>query len=383
MTRTFGIGAYDWWKARRAARAGNTPGPVIRDGMPEPGFYEKREIKDGPYYPVAYYVDWETGPDVLCCVTKHGNGDFELLDPVRTWSWCADKDVSEEDFRFYCGYGEDAEPPAGLSEEELRFFRYGHGHWPEMPETAAAPGSNFPADPVEALIAEASGKIENAKRWLKEHPKGAADETQAGYARNLQAMLQRLKATADPLHKTEKQPWLDGGRGVDDKFRFREELTALGTRLEREGWAPFVRAEDARKLREAEAERKRRAEEAEKLRQEQEAARRELEANDPVLAFITPEEPIPEPEPVTVEKTRIGGGFGKRASVSRSYTVRIREPLKVCAYFERDPRLLQLLQKLADETAKKLKENTKIPGTVVVDDLGAIISDGTSKQDAA
>ena len=101
------------------------------------------------------------------------------------------------------------------------------------------------------------------------------------------------------------------------------------------------------------------------------------------MALITPAEPIPEPEPVKVEKTSVGGGFGKRASVSRSYIVRIREPMKVARHFERDPRLLQLLQKLADETAKKLKENTVIPGAVVVDDLNNVVSDGTQAKEAA
>ena len=290
----------------------------------------------------------------------------KLADPIGQWTYAVTHPVTEEAYR----------------------FRVKEGRWPDEPapvdrETLPAHGSNEPADPFAALKALADDKLENARRWLKEHPKGAATEIEANYARNLRQMLSKLKGEAEPMHKAEKAPWLDGGRAVDDKFRFREDLTDLAQKLERLGWMPFVRAEDARKQREAGVERKRRAEEAETLRQKQEAGRKALEAADPALAFITPAETVPDPEPVKVEKTRVGGGFGTRASVSRSYAVRILEPMKVAKHFERDPRLLQLLQKLADETTKKLKENARIPGAVVADDLGNVISNGIETKEAA
>jgi hypothetical protein len=338
---------YDFWRRAIAGEKQN-----VQENAPQCGFYKRRTHRDGPWLPVAFFMK----EGKICCGFQ---GQF--ADPIDQWTYACGHPVTEEAYRAY----------------------FENGHWPDEP-APAAPRSNMPGDPFAALMAEAGDKMENARRWLNEHPEGAATDVEANYARNLQQMLAKLKAEADPMHKAEKAPWLKGGKDVDDRFRFREDLQDLATKLERQGWAPFVRSEDLRKKKEAEKENKRRAEEFANSVLDQVAARRKLFDDDPALAIITPAEPIPEqPEFVKVEKTSVGGGFGKRASVSRSYTVRIKEPMKVARHFERDPRLLQLLQKLADETAKKLKENTNIPGAVVIDDLNNVISDGTQAKEAA
>src|SRR5208337_1768523 len=101
--------AYSWWKAM----LGEGKLPTIHADDPQPGFYRKREVRGGPWFPVAYWVGWDSGK--LHCAVKHGLEEFKFVDPDKTWTRCADNAVGEADFRFYAGYGEGNEPPPGLS----------------------------------------------------------------------------------------------------------------------------------------------------------------------------------------------------------------------------------------------------------------------------
>src|SRR5579864_1295915 len=193
---------YAWW---RAALRGEKQD--VQESYPQCGFYRRRwPNKEGDYYPAAIF--WKDG--TLVCAFR---GD--LVDPIEQWTWLAKKPIDEHIYR----------------------SRIETGKWPDGAQSDEAPKSNMPDDPFERLKGEVDDKMENARRWLKDHPKGATSEIEANYARNLQQMLSKLKTSADPMFKAEKDPWFQGGKAVDDKYRFREDLAALAGQLEKNGWA--------------------------------------------------------------------------------------------------------------------------------------------------
>lgn len=93
------------------------------------------------------------------------------------------------------------------------------GMWPDgtpVEKRDGIGGNSPPEGSVEALLAEAAGHLESAGNLIKA---GAAKtEADADLAANLAKTLTETKSKVIAAHKVEKQPHLDAGRKVDDRF---------------------------------------------------------------------------------------------------------------------------------------------------------------------
>lgn len=237
------MNAYAWWT--KALELAGDCGELSRDqlkslgiseGTPEAGFYRKRKHKDGPFLPVAI---WNTEGGTVCLV----NG--EIADPFLVWSFAARYPITELTYH------------AAVD---------GKG-WPNEP--SAPKDHNLPKsdDPHENLAVEFAGERETAETFLK---KPITTQAQADRAAIWSKRLATIAKKATDLHKVEKQPSLDEGRRVDDRWRdLREGADALSKRLKRH-MDDFLRQQDR-----LEQERRRKArEEAERIRREAEDAAR-------------------------------------------------------------------------------------------------------------
>ena len=203
---------------------------------PQPGFYRKRS-KDGPDVPVAI---WHAGGQLVARAGK------DPAEPDDIWTWCCDWPISEQEWR---DVAEGGKP------------------WPDEPP-APALGHNAPpptGDPLLDLKNEFAAEKETAEAFLK---KPITTQQQADQAAVWSKRLSLIAKKATDLHKVEKQPHLDAGRAVDDRWRdLKEEPDALSKRLKRH-LDDFLR-EQARL--EEERQRKARAE-ADRIRREAEEA---------------------------------------------------------------------------------------------------------------
>ncbi|MCM2294778.1 hypothetical protein NAC44_20845 [Allorhizobium sp. BGMRC 0089] len=219
---------WSWWQN---ALAGNI-GP-IHDGCPEQGYYRTR-FKDKPWEPVAIWL--EDGKWYAM------RGDRQV-DAADIWTWCCRNPISYE------AYTKAIEG----------------GGWDDEPE-APAIGHNLPSDPFEALQVEFASEKEQAEAFLK---KPITTKSDADRAAIWSKRLSTIAKKATDLHKVEKQPHLDAGREVDNKWRdLKEAPDALSKKLKRHLDAYLQ--EEARKERERQAAARA---EAERIQREADAAR--------------------------------------------------------------------------------------------------------------
>jgi predicted flap endonuclease-1-like 5' DNA nuclease len=154
-------------------------------------------------------------------------------------------------------------------------------------------------------------------------------------------------ADADKVFTVEKKPWLDGGKAVDDFFRFRATLKAAAQRA--------VDAINAYQRAQLAAKRKAEAEAAEKARQE---------------ATPFDDEPVAAPTPVVAkEAVRIVTSVGTKASGTLKWKGRVVD-------FAQLPDQYKLVNETALNAAVAgLKaqggkiENAKIPGVEIYEDI--------------
>lgn len=173
----------------------------VSENDPQPGFYRKR-VKSGSDIPVAI---WHTE---MGLVALAGN---DPADPFEIWSWVCSWPISEEVYR---DVAENGKP------------------WPDDPPVAEAKiGHNLPDDPHEALRLEFEAEKELAEKFLAS---AITTQDQADRAAVWSKKIAAIAKKATDLHKVEKQPHLDAGRAVDDKWRpLKDEPAALSTRLKR------------------------------------------------------------------------------------------------------------------------------------------------------
>lgn len=171
--------SYAYWHSALDGQFGS-----VHDGDAQVGFYRRRAHRDGPWLPVAIF---------------HHEGELVALvdnqpaDPGAIWIWVCDKPITEAAYhKAVAGDG-----------------------WGDEPPVAVLP-SNMPTDPMEALKVEFAAEQEIAAELLSK-PVGSKD--QANQIAVLTKRLTGIKGRATDLHKTEKQPHLDAGRSVDEKWR--------------------------------------------------------------------------------------------------------------------------------------------------------------------
>jgi len=222
------VNVWAWWQNALAG----TVGP-IHDGDPQQGYYRTR-FKDKPWEPVAIW--FEDGK-------WHAMRGDRQVDASDIWTWCCRNPITYE------AYNKAIE---------------GAG-WDDEPE-APAIGHNLPSDPFEALQVEFAAEREQAEAFMK---KPITTQAEADRAAIWSKRLSTIAKKATDLHKVEKQPHLDAGRNVDNKWReLKEEPDAISKKLKRHMDA-FLQ-EEARKERERQAAARA---EADRIQREADAAR--------------------------------------------------------------------------------------------------------------
>lgn len=341
---------WTWYRAAIAAKNAGKPLPPVSDGAPQFGFFYAKASKAGGRVPVCIFRD-SNGDLVARSGTKE---QHRIEDAGRRWTWVASSPCERDEY----------------------VFAWTNGKWPDGTPTTAidappAMGDNLPSDPFERLMAEIDDKMAEAKALLTRLEGKPADKTAADTARNIQAALLTHGRTADGMHKAEKQPWIDGGKVVDDKFRFRDAVKDVAGRL-RTVFENWMRAEEAKAR--AEAERKFQAERAaaEAERQRIEAERARKLADDPVAALTeaAPElPPIPTaPEPV---KVNAGGGVGRAAGLKDVYLWEVVDYEATVHHYRNNGKIREAIEKLVAGDVKLHKADTKIPGVLVKKDRRA------------
>ena len=301
---------WSWWQN---ALAGNL-GPM-HEGQPEQGYYRTR-FKGGQWEPVAIWLD-----DAGGWLAMRGE---RMVDAADAWNFCRTHPVSYEAYQKAIeGAGWDDEPPA-----------------PAM-------GHNLPSDPFEALKLEYQAEAEQAAAFMKTP---ITTQDQADKAAIWAKRLTAIKTKAESLHKVEKQPHLDGGRAVDDKWRdLKSDPDTLAKKLKAHV-TPFLREqerlENERLQRErAEAERKRR--EAEEL-----AAKADVSDTDAQVEAERLQREADEQEQAAKATKTQAGRTGARVSLRTFVSALITDYDKALKALGNHPEMKALVETLANRAIR-------------------------------
>lgn len=317
---------YAWWRGALENQAAIGKALPVHEGDPQSGFYRKRKFKDGPWQAVAIWTD--TNGETIALV------DGATADAFDIWTFCCRNPVSEAAYRkAAAGEGWNDEPPAAV----------GHN------------SQNMPADPHERLAMEFEAEKEQAEAFLKEP---VTSKDRADMAAVWSKRLSEIAKKATDLHKVEKQPHLDAGRAVDDKWReLKEAPKALSTRLKR-ALDDFLRAE-ARK----EEERQRKArEEAERLRREAEEAARKASAQENAEAEAEAERiarHAAEAEREAEARNAQAGRTGAKVALRTFVSAEITDFDALLLALKDRAEVMELVQSLANRAAKS---GVELPG---------------------
>lgn len=300
---------WTWWQN---ALAGNV-GPM-HEGQPEQGFYRTR-FKGGQWEPVAIWHE----DGAWCALRGKAN-----VDAAEIWNFCRTHPVSHEAWqKAMDGAGWDDEPPAPAS------------------------GHNLPADPFEALKLEFLSEKEQAEAFMKTP---ITAQEQADKAAIWSKRLTAIKTKAESLHKVEKQPHLDAGRSVDNKWRsLKEDPDALAKKLKAHV-TPFLqeqqRLEYERQQRERdEAERKRR--EAERLAAQADVSDTAAQAEAERLQ----QEANKQEQTAQAQKAQ-AGRTGARVSLRTFVSARITDYDKALKALADHPEMKALVEALANRAVR-------------------------------
>lgn len=228
------VNRWGWWIDALRGKFG-----PIHDGEPQQGYYRVRR-KDSPWEPVAIWQDEDSGAWLA-----YRDGKEVRAEDI--WTWCCRNPISFEAY-------EKAVAGGGFDDE---------------PKTAPGIGDNSgEADPFDALRIEYLGEKELAEEFMKQK---VTTQAQADKVAIWAKRLTTIKTKAEGLHKVEKQPHLDAGRSVDDKWReLKTEPDELAKRLK-----AHIKSFLQEQIR-AEEDRQRKArEEADRIRRQAEEAARQ------------------------------------------------------------------------------------------------------------
>lgn len=270
------VDEYQWW--RDALRGVRTP---IDVNHPESGFYRMRDKRHGTSKRVAIWRD--ASGNLMATV------DGRSADALEIWTWCAAYPIDEATYRAV----ERGEP------------------WPD-----AAPGidhNTVGLDDFDRLSAE----IEEETRRALADLEATEISQQAVCDRfaNWSDRIARLGKEAEGFRKAEKQPHVDAGRAVDQKWRPLTDTAQDAVKLIKAKVGEFLKAERARKAKEA-----------------AEAAERG--------------------EPVPDIKANAGGAVGRSIGLRRVKTAVIENFDACLAALKDDSDLRDLVQRKADAAAR-------------------------------
>jgi hypothetical protein len=347
---------YAWW--RQALKlAGGGGRELTREQLlllgpsadsPEPGFYRSRAFKGGELLPVAI---WRDAGKMICL---QGGKEAEA-DAI--WNHACRNPITEALYRSVL---------AG-------------GAWPDEPPTVSKE-HNLPAktgDVHQDLTAELAAEREMAEAFLK---KPITTQEQADQAAIWSKRLAAIAKKATDLHRVEKQPSLDEGRRIDDRWRDLKDLPAeLSKRLKRHMDA-FLQEQDR-----IERERQRVAQiEADRIRREaEEAARRAEEAAiaaerapDVAANFQAEAEAeadrlarqAAEAEREAQARNANAGRTGARVALRTFVSARVVDYREAALALLSHPEMTALIDQLA---TRAVKSGTLLPGTEKVEERRA------------
>lgn len=193
-----GESAWLWWQNALDGDVGQIT------TTPEQGFYRMREYqgrdqktgrsKLGRWLPVAIWYD--AAKQQWRCQIDGQNAHAD-----ETWTFCCRNPVSHEDYERVRGGGEWADEPREAAKPE-----------PALP----AIGHNQPTDPHDAMREEFVAEREIALEILKAGIKTKDDADRLSIVKD---RVLKIRTRADEARATEKQPHLDAGAAVDNRWR--------------------------------------------------------------------------------------------------------------------------------------------------------------------
>ena len=304
---------YDWW---RKSLAGH--GPKIIEDEPHNGFYRMRAHRNGPWLPVAIFV--KKGGQQIARVAGG------VRKPEDVWTYCAGNPVSQADAK----------------------YAFEHGEWPGDAPTIGDNAEKAGVGPLELLL----DYVETARSWFSKVGK-IADQKAVDQAANYAAELARLKSNADKERDSLVRPHLDAQRDINGQYKPPiDDADKLIKDIKRACDA-FLVAEKRRLEDEARAkyEAKLKAAEAERARIE--AEREKQMRDDPIAALTSPEPEFPvaplPPEPI---KVQAGGQRGRRMGLRKVTEYSVADFDKVYAWAKDNPRVRDVVEKVAIQAAK-------------------------------
>lgn len=330
----------------RAAVAGDKPPMHVDD--PQCGRYWMRKVRNGPRLPVAIWRDVEGNygePTKIVALVGFPPAAKLELAPDTIWNWCAEHAVSEQAYAAALKAGKwpddlpaEALPPKPIPNAPVVTVTLPAGGNTLVTEVREAPAAATNAPVEDAEFASLRDQLASVKT-LAANIKTVGSDDDAKMAQGYRARLLELGRQLDERRKVLKEPFLAGGKAVDNK------------------WNPLVHdaegsAADLRKLMAAW--------ETKKDREYQEAL---SAANLQVLSIDDGAPPLPlEPTPVTSAPTKITGGYGKAASVRTVRVITAIDYAEVFTVFAANTDVQALLRKLAQ---KVIDAGGEVDGTTV------------------
>jgi hypothetical protein len=322
---------WSWWNlAVEHPELIGTDKLPIHEGEPQTGLYRIRR-KDGPWETLQLFRD-DTGWQA----ERNGRRISDRNHINDLWLRACRNPVREAAFeRAVAGEGWIDEPPS--------VPRLGHN----------LPGDEV--DPLDRLRIEYLGEAEAAREFLKEP---ITDQASADRAAIWADRLMTIGNRADALHKVEKQPSLDEGRRIDNRWReLREEAPALARLLKRHNTAWLQELDRREQVRVAAA----RAE-ADKLRRQAEDAARLAVSPDAVAAAG---KKISEAQAVARDAEYHppqAGRTGAKTFLKTYTSAKVTDWPMLIAYLADNAEMRALAQTLADRAAKG---GNPFPGTEI------------------
>lgn len=307
------VDQYIYWRDALAGRM-----PPISANDPQPGRYKLRKGKGGPWQPVAIF--YQAG-DLKAAVGR------EFVSPHDIWTWCADKPVSEADYK------------SALDT----------GRWPG--EIGHNSGDLSLAEEIEERASQ-------ALEWLAKN--GIKTKTDSDMAANYRSSLTALEKRAKEEKAEKKAPHIKAEDRIEAEYKplIDSARRAIDTLRDENGkW--MKREEDAENARRKAAyEAEQAAIKAKWLAEAAERAKK-LE-QDPIAALTDPEPKLPDlPPPPAPAKIKSGGQVGKSSGLKTVTTYSVVDHAKALAFFADNKDVKELIHKLA---TKASKAGVSVPG---------------------
>lgn len=343
--------AADWryWRAELA-----NPGSLPRDTAERiAGYWRIQSAKTKPDYPC--YVGYSPEGNVFWAVGR----ERAKSDKPDEWhdfmSWTFPKCVAITKDAYHAaletGFWPDGKPVWKMTDEQKHGIDISSGD-------NAAPVDEALSDQIKALAEKINATPEPTTQDAANALSGLLDK--------MRALLKLAKAQFE----TEKEPFLEGGRAVDAKWRSIRapgEEAGIGGEARRKA---FLKKEQARLDAEAAEERRKQQAiiDAENERIRQENAQRAAEAAEAGKA--EPEEIVPEIAAPAVEAPRAtaGAAFGRNSGLKK-VTVLDTLDAEALAFHFLETKDVDFINYLTDRARKAIRAKVTLPGVKTKDEL--------------